>query len=133
MTNAQRVRDYWRRVWSEGDVAHARDFFAPHYRENDRDRTPDGHARGATAFRDYFPDFRAEVVGLMDFGAVVVSRVVFRGTYAGGWAGVGSAGATVEVSGIDVFQFKDDLVFEHWHEADHEMMWEQLGVNLPPG
>ncbi len=117
MTNEQRVRDFWRRVWSEGD----------------RERTPDGRARGAIAFREYFPDFQTEVIGLMDFGDVVVSRVVFCGTYAGGWVGVDSAGATTEVSGVDVFQFKDGLVFEHWHEADHELMWEQLGVALPPG
>ena len=76
------------------------------------------------------PGFRTEVIGLIDFGDVVVSRVVFRGTYAGGWVGVDSTGATTEVSGVDVFQFKDGLVFEHWHEADHELMWEQLGVSL---
>ena len=133
MANEQRVRDFWRRVWSEGDVAYAHEFFAPQYRENDRERTPDGHARGALAFRAYFPDFRTEVIELMDFGDVVVSRVVFRGTYAGGWAGVDSVGTTTEVSGVDVFQFRDGLVFEHWHEADHELMWEQLGVALPPG
>lgn len=133
MTNEQRVRDFWLRVWSEGDVAFAFEFFTAPYRENERERTPDGHAGGAIAFREYFPDFRTEVVGLMDFGDVVVSRVVFRGTYAGGWAGVDSAGATIEVSGVDVFQFRDGLVFEHWHEADHELMWEQLGVALPPG
>lgn len=133
VTNEKRVRDFWRRVWSEGDVAYAHEFFAPTYRENDRERTPDGHARGATAFREYFPDFRTEVIGLMDFGDVVVSRVVFRGTYAGGWAGVDSVGTATEVSGVDLFQFKDGLVVDHWHEADHELMWEQLGVPLPPG
>ena len=133
MTNGERVRTFWRRVWTEADVAFAHEFFAPNYLENDRQRTPDGHARGATAFREYFPDFRTTVLGLMDFGAVVVSRVAFRGTYAGGWMGVDSVGTAIEVSGVDVFQFKDGLVFEHWHEADHELMWEQLGVTLPPG
>ncbi len=133
MRHERLVRDFWRRVWSENDVAFAHEFFAPSYRENDRDRTPDGHARGVLAFREYFPDFRAKVVGLMEFDDVVVVRVLFRGTYAGGWAGVETAGATIEVSGVDVFQFEDGLVVEHWHEADHELMWEQLGVALPPG
>jgi predicted ester cyclase len=55
------------------------------------------------AFREYFSDFRTEVIGLLDFGDVVVSRVVFRGTCAGGWMGVHSAGATTEVSRVDVF------------------------------
>ncbi len=133
MTNEQQVRDFWRRVWSDGDVAYAHDFFADQYRENDRDRTSGGHASGATAFREYFPDFRVEIVGLIDLGDVVASRVVYRGTYAGGWPGVDTIGATIEVGGVDVFQFRDRLVFEHWHEADHELMWEQLGVALPPG
>ncbi|MGA8847046.1 MAG: ester cyclase [Nocardioides sp.] len=133
MNHDQQVRDLWRRVWSEGDVAFAHEFFASHYRENDRDRTPEGHAAGATAFRKYFPDFRAEVIGLKGFDDVVMSRVIFRGTYAGGWAGVHSPGAKIEVSGLDVFHFEGKLVHDHWHEADHEGMWEQLGVALPPG
>lgn len=64
------------------------------------------------AFGEYF---RTEVWGLMDFGDVVVSRVR-----------VDSAGATTEVCGVDAFQFKDGLVFENWHEADHEL-GQQLG------
>lgn len=120
-------------MWSEGDVEFAHEFFATTYRENDRQRTPDGHARGAREFREHFADFRTEVIGMLDFGDAVLSRVRFRGTYAGGWAGVDSVGTAVEVSGVDAFHFKDELVVDHWHEADHALMWEQLGVSLPPG
>lgn len=133
MTNQERVRAYWQRVWSAGEVAFASEFFAPRYRVNDLERTPEDHARLVTGFREYFPDFRVEVVGLRDVGDVVVSRVRFSGTYAGGWAGVDTVGETISVSGLDVFHFRDDAVVEHWHEADHELMWEQLGVALPPG
>jgi len=133
MAHEQQVLDFWRRVWTEGDVEFAHEFFAPAYSENGLDRTPTTHAEGATAFRSYFPDFSVEVVRLLAAGDIVADRVRYRGTYAGDWPGIDAAGVQVDVGGVDVFRFENDLVVEHLHEADHEAIWEQLGVRLPPG
>ena len=133
VSNERRVREFWQRVWSVGQVQYAHEFFSDPYVENDRERTPEGHAKGAVAFREFFPDFTAEVVRLISTDNVVVSRVIYRGTYAGGWAGVSRVGTQVEVSGLDVFFFEAGVVVEHLHEADHEGLWEQLGVAFPSG
>lgn len=133
MADEDRVRDFWRRVWTLGEVEFAHEFFSSPYVENDRQRTPDSHAQGAAAFRRHFPDFRVEVTRVLTGEDFVVSRVVYRGTYAGGWPGVTTVGTEVTVTGLDLFRFEEGMVVEHLHEADHELLWEQLGVSLPPG
>lgn len=132
MDTAHLVRQFWRRVWSEGDVEFASEFFAPTYLENERERTPGGHATGAREFRALFPDFAVAVTRLFSAGDLVVTRVRYHGTYAGGIPGIASTGQRIDVGGVDAFRFEGDKVAEHLHEADHEAMWEQLGVRLPP-
>lgn len=132
MDTAHLVRQFWRRVWSEGDVEFAHEFFQPAYRENERECTPAGHAIDAREFRALFPDFAVAVTRLFSAGDLVVTRVRYRGTYAGGIPGIEPAGQRVDVGGVDAFRFEGDKVAEHLHEADHEAMWEQLGVKLPP-
>jgi len=46
--------------------------------------------------------------------------------------GHGQNGTSIEVSGIDIFRFRDDKVIEHWHEADHLEMFRQLGADVTP-
>jgi predicted SnoaL-like aldol condensation-catalyzing enzyme len=38
----------------------------------------------------------------------------------------------INVSGIDIFRFRDGKVIEHWHEADHLEMFRQLGADVIP-
>ncbi len=106
MTNEHRVREFWRRVWSEGDVAHAHEFFAKQYLENDRTRTPGAHGKAALGFRAMFPDLSTEVVRVLVKGDVVVTRVRYRGTYSGGFPGVSARGSTIDVGGLDVVPFR---------------------------
>ena len=75
----------------------------------------------------------ANVDRIFACGDSVVTRVVYTATHAREFPGVPVTGAHVEVTGLDVFRFEDGRVVEHLHEADHEAMWEQLGVRLPPG
>ena len=133
MSNEHRVREFWRRVWSEGDVAYAHEFFAQQYLENDRTRTPEAHGKAALGLREMFPDLSAEVVRVLVKDDVVVTRVRYRGTYSGGFPGVSAPGSVIDIGGLDVFRFDGGVVVEHLHEADHESLWEQLGVALPPG
>jgi predicted ester cyclase len=126
------VRRFWHRVWTEGEVDHAHDFFAAEYLQNESTVTPARHATDALAFRTLFPDLSVEVVRILGRGDVVVTRVRYRGTYAGGVPGIHPAGQRIDVRGVDVFRFEDGKVVEHLHEADHEALWEQLGVALPP-
>lgn len=128
-----RVHEYWRRLWSEGDVAFAHQFYAPTFLQNGVERTPETFATGAAWFRSHFEGFTATVDRIFACGDSVVTRVVYTATHAREFPGVPVTGAHVEVTGLDVFRFEDGRVVEHLHEADHEAMWEQLGVRLPPG
>ena len=129
----QRVRAYWHRLWTEGDFSFAHEFYAPSFLVNGVERTPAQFARSAEAFRGHFDDMVVSVerVFLLDDG--VVSRVRYRAHYSGGFSGLQVVGAGIDVTGLDVFRFEHGLVIEHLHEADHEALWEQLGVKLPPG
>ena len=128
-----RVREYWRRVWSEHDVAFAREFYASRYTQNDRERTPEEFVKGAATFLEHFDGFSATVDRIVECDDVVVTRVVCRARHVRDFPGVPAVGAPVEITGLDVFRFEDGVVVEHLHEADHEAMWEQVGVRLPPG
>ncbi|MBA3476205.1 MAG: ester cyclase [Actinobacteria bacterium] len=128
-----RVREYWRRVWSEQDVAFAREFYAPRFVQNDRETTVEAFGKGAAAFLEHFEDFGATIDRVFACDDVVVTRVVYRARHVRDFPGVPAVGAPIEVTGLDIFRFEDGLVVEHLHEADHEAMWEQLGVALPPG
>jgi len=127
------VQGYWRRVWSEGDVAYALEFYAPSYLANGRETSAEAFAKGAATFLTHFEDFTATVDRVFRCGDAIVTRVVYRGQHVGDFPGVPAVGAPIEVTGLDVFRFVDGRVVEHLHEADHEAMWEQIGVRLPPG
>lgn len=130
--NEARVREYWQRLWTEGEVSFAHDFYAPRFLANGVERTPTQFSQSAAAFRSHFEDLAVSVerVFLLDDG--VVTRVRYRAHYSGGFSGLPVAGAGIDVTGLDVFRFENGLVIEHLHEADHESLWEQLGVRLPP-
>lgn len=56
--------------------------------------------------------------------------MLYRGTHKGDFKSVPATGRPIEVSGIDIFRFRDDKVTEHWHEADHLEMFRQLGADV---
>jgi len=128
-----RVREYWRRVWSDRDLEFAREFYAPRFTQNDRETTPDAFVRGADAFLKHFDGFETTVDRAFECDGIVVTRVVYRARHVRDFPGVPAVGAALEITGLDVFRFEHRLVVEHLHEADHEAMWEQIGVALPPG
>jgi predicted ester cyclase len=105
----------------------------PTFLQNGVERTPETFATGAAWFRSRFEGFSATVDRIFACGDAAVTRIVYTATHAQDFPGVPATGARVEVTGLDVFRFEDGRVVEHLHEADHEAMWEQLGVRLPPG
>lgn len=124
------MRRYWREFWTEGRLDYARALYADPFLLNGRELTPDRFAAGAEVFRAHFEDFAATVDRVFAWEDVVVTRVVFSGKHVGDFQTVPATGKPIEVTGLDVFRFEDGLVVEHLHEADHERMWEQLGVEF---
>lgn len=128
----QSVRRYWEEFWSKGDRAAVDEFYAPTFRLNGEDKLRDEWREGAERWRSKFSDVRIEVDKLFTCGDVVVSRIIFRGTHTGDLTTLPATGKDFELSGIDIFEFEDGRVVDHWHETDHLDLFEQLGAEVRP-
>ena len=132
--NAQSVRRYWDELWSKGNLDVAADFYAPTYRENGVELTPEEFAKMARSWMDKFEDFSAEVQKLLSCGDnVIVTRVRYRAKHVGDFKAVPATGKVTDMTGIDIFEFDENgRVVAHWHEADHLLLFQQLGAELRP-
>jgi len=127
----QKVHRYWDEAWSQGRVEYLSEFYASSFFENEQSLTPQDFAGHLTAWRQKFPDFRAEVDRTFLIDGGVVSRVWYSGTHRGDFSFLPATGRAVRASGLDVFQFNDEgLVVQHWHETDHYELFVQLGATL---
>ena len=132
--NEQSVRRYWDEFWSKANLDAAADFYAPTYRENGVELTPQEFAKGAKTWLGKFEDFTVEVQKLFSCGDdLVVSRVRYRAKHVGDFKAVPATGKTTDITGIDIFEFDENgRVVDHWHEADHLLLFQQMGAELRP-
>ncbi|PZS30924.1 MAG: hypothetical protein DLM58_12805 [Pseudonocardiales bacterium] len=127
----QSVLRYWHEAWSQGRVEVLGEFYAATYRENDQELTPESFAGGLLQWREKFPDFRADVDRVWTTSDAVITRVIYSGTHRGDFTFLQATGRAVRASGLDVFEFDTDgKVAQHWHETDHWVLFEQLGVKM---
>lgn len=75
-----------------------------------------------------FPDWRATVLDLIQEGDKVVARVNFSGTHKGEFLGVPASGNEIDISVIDILQFRDERMVAHWGLMDVAKMMEQMGA-----
>ena len=132
--NEQAVRRYWDEFWTKGNLAAAADFYAPKYRENGEELTPQEFAAGAKPWMDKFENFSATVEKLWVCGDnVVASRVRYRAKHVGDFKSVPATGKEIDVTGNDIFEFDENgKVVDHWHEADHLLLYQQVGGEIRP-
>ena len=132
--NEQAVRRYWDEFWTKGNLAAAADFYAPKYRENGEELTPQEFAEGAKPWMDKFENFSATVEKLWACGdKVVASRVRYRAKHVGDFKSVPATGKEIDVTGNDIFEFDEHgKVVDHWHEADHLLLYQQVGGEIRP-
>jgi steroid delta-isomerase-like uncharacterized protein len=128
--NEARVRRYWEEAWSKGDLLLLDGFYASTFLHDiGQVFTPERFKRRITATRATFPDLQIAVDDLFSAGEHrVVSRVTYTGTMLGPMGGAPATGKKMQGTGIDIFHFRDGVVVEHWHEADHLSMMEQIGL-----
>lgn len=126
------VARYWREVWTEGRFEVAADIYAPNYRVNLDAATPEEFMDRARTWAAHFTDFRVDVDELFSVGNRVISRVTYRGRHTGDFKRVPARGREYALSGIDIFEFEDGHVVQHWHETDHLDLFSQLGAELAP-
>ena len=85
-----------------------------------------------TIFRGAFPDFRATAEEMLEDGDKVVTRARFSGTHQGEFMGIPATGNKVDISVIDIVEFRDGKAVAHWGIMDQAGMMQQLGVGGPP-
>ena len=128
--NEALVRRYWEEAWSKADLQVIDEFYTPTFiHDNGQTLTTERFKRRITSTRSTFPDFNITVDDLFSAGEHrVVSRVTYEGTMLGPSGNTPATGKKAKFTGIDIFYFQDGKVVEHWHEADHESLLEQLGL-----
>lgn len=126
------IARYWREVWTEGRFEVAAEIYAPSYRQNLTPSTPAEFVAGAAAWAAHFSHFRVDVDEMFSAGNRVITRVTYRGRHTGDLRRVPARGREYVLSGIDIFEFVDGRVVQHWHETDHLELFGQLGAELRP-
>lgn len=133
--NKQAVRDFFRRIWNEGDEAAINEFIAEQAAGNDPD-----FGAGREAFRKQWrewrtamPDLHFAVEELVAEGDTVVSRWVLTGTHTGGpLFGVPAGGRSVKVGGMSLDHLKDGVLVSGFDGWDALGLRRQIGA-LPEG
>ena len=130
--NEATIRRYWQELWTEGHTEIAAEIYAPTYRENRETLTPAEFAEHAAAWRAHFENFTITVDEIFSCGDRVITRVSAEGTHTGDFRILPATGRSYELTGIDIFEFVDGRVVQHWHETDHLELFTQLGAELRP-
>jgi predicted ester cyclase len=89
--------------------------------------------RWISPFRGSFPDFRMEIVSLIEEGDTVVAHFRCAGTHLGDWLGVPPTGRRFEdVDEIYIFQVEDGKLVAARGVEDNLARLRQLGIALAP-
>ena len=96
--------------------------------------------RGRDELRQYvdvyikaFPDIKRTIEDIMVEGNKVANRYRVRGTHQGEFMGVAPTGKKVDVNGICISRFEDELIAEEWDIFDTDSFLKQLGLKEFPG
>ncbi|HVK38165.1 MAG TPA: ester cyclase [Candidatus Kapabacteria bacterium] len=131
LENEALIRRYWSEIWNDGSTDAVAELYHPECRHYGA-FTIAGFQRNVSRSFEGMPDLRAEVLEILSVDDTVVTRVIYRATHTGNYFGIEATGRTIEITGMDLFRIRDGRIVEHWHEADHAAMFEQLGMEWKP-
>ncbi len=129
------VFEHFRRMYEEGDLDAAGEFFAEDYLNHEAapGRSPGvGGARETIAWlREAFADLAFDVEDVITQGEKVVIRATMRGRHvgaAGPLAGLPVTNREFAVQHIHIFRVSDGRIAEHWACRDDLGQLGQLGL-----
>lgn len=85
-----------------------------------------GHIEMALDWTRAFPDMRFAVEDMIVEGDQLVARYTARGTHQGTFVGIAATGVAVELTGIDIFRFRNEEVTDWWHNEDMQGLMETI-------
>jgi predicted ester cyclase len=121
--NEALVRQYFDRVWNEGEVELLDELLAPGYvnhtpRTADQPTDRDGLKGLVLKLRAAFPDLDYEVLDLVVAPDKVAVHTRMRGTHRGELFGIAPTGRQISVRQMQFEHIADGRIVEHWRLAD---------------
>jgi steroid delta-isomerase-like uncharacterized protein len=131
--NKQLVNSFIQALFTDGDLAAVDRFLDPGLINHDPPYPgaaagPEGMRQAAAMFRQALPDWHSRVDQLIAEGDTVVEQFTASGTHTGELMGVPGTGATLVLTGIQIFRIHDDKIVERWGQLDHLGLRRQLGL-----
>ncbi|WP_338466285.1 ester cyclase [Novosphingobium sp. ZN18A2] len=135
----QRLAEFIRAIWDEGDADAADRFIAETYTIHHDPGDPwHGQTLDRAGFRDRlvksraaFPDQRFHTQAMFADGDSVVMTWLWSATHSGDIPGFPATGRTIRMSGATVYGFdRDDRLTGHWQITDRLGVYQQLQANL---
>lgn len=134
----QRLTEFIRQVWDEGDAEAADAYLADRYTIHHDPGDPwDGAVLDLAGFKDRlvqsraaFPDQRFDIQGLFENEDGVAITWLWSATHSGDMPGFPATGEIVRMSGATVYFFDaQDRLTGHWQIADRLGVFQQLQRN----
>jgi predicted ester cyclase len=82
----------------------------------------------ADALLPGIPDMELPIEDVIAEGDKVLVRLRVRGTHGGELMGIAATGRKIDIGVLDLFQFRDGRLIEHWALLDNLGLLRQLGV-----
>ena len=129
--NKTTMREFFQRVYNQGDVAFLDQLTAPNFVSHDRGNPThdrEGVKQIVRAIKSAFPDVQFRAEDVLAEGDRVAARFTMKGTQRGEFMGVPATNKPIVVTGIDIVRFENGKAVEHWHEWSGMELLQQLGV-----
>ncbi len=134
--NAQRLAEFMRRVWNEGDTSAVPHFLAEQYTIHSdpgdawegQTLSREGFVNRLTASRGAFPDLFFDVSDTIAGPDSVAIAWRMRGTNSAPMGGQPASGRTIDVAGMTIYYFHDGMITGHRQVVDRLTAARQLGL-----
>jgi predicted ester cyclase len=133
--NEALVREACRVIWSEGQVDRVAEFYAEDfvadYPMTDWGVGLEGIKTLASSIRVGFPDYREEIVHLVDGGDLIAVELRLHATNTGPLGMHPPTGRAVTFRDMTLLRLRDGRIVEQRGLTDHASLFAQLGLPMP--
>ena len=129
--NMEVVREFTRTFKNEHKIDGLEQLFHKDFKHNFRSGLPDGvegMKQLGAMLNSAFPDSSFTEKNLIASGDKVVERGATRATHKGSMMGEKPTNKAVHWSEINIYQFKNGKIAEHWVEMEMWQLLEQIGI-----
>lgn len=128
--NKALIREFFERVWNQGDEAAIARFIAEDAAGNDPDfgMGREGFTRQWRAWQAAFSNLHFEIEEMVAEGETVVARWTLTGTHTGPFLGLAPTGREIRVGGMSLDQIRDGVLVSGFDGWDNLGLRQQLGL-----